>query len=447
VKRKDEFGLCLAMFACAHFAFADNQGGLWSYVLCAVFIGVRMLGAPSGVRLTAIPKSAIVLLFFFLASQLVGAARNSYSRVSNIQVTVVAFSQVIVFLYCASQPMTAPRLRRLLAVWCCVACWVFVMALNQRYQWVIAESPLLPQRIMETGAAATTPAASFGTSELCAEYFSIVFVFLLVLLGHLKELAMLHITPFVPMLVFLLSAAGVTMGGSRAAALLAGLATGYLLLSSILSAFATRTPKKFVAYLRIALLAGVFVLLFQRYLFVESLVADFMKLDTSQLNPREIITGKGINRAAVFDAGYQRLRKQSWWIGYGYNLPQNNRVSVGIAAERFADYHNLYLSLPIYYGWVGSAAYVLLIVGAAGRAYRYYRKTRQLSHFLVPIALGLALLWAVFILDEFKISCTRRPCYFLLTWFWLGWSYSLATTLQSQDAHMMASGMRAGSRR
>ena len=39
VKRKDEFGLCLAMFACAHFAFADNQGGLWSYVLCAVFIG------------------------------------------------------------------------------------------------------------------------------------------------------------------------------------------------------------------------------------------------------------------------------------------------------------------------------------------------------------------------------------------------------------------------
>jgi len=37
-KCRDTTGFILAMFICTHFAFADNQGGLWSYIICAILL-------------------------------------------------------------------------------------------------------------------------------------------------------------------------------------------------------------------------------------------------------------------------------------------------------------------------------------------------------------------------------------------------------------------------
>ncbi len=433
IVRKDDFGFLLVVFTCAHFAFASNQGGLWSYVLCAVLLTRMLLKNNPAIRLSSVPRVTSALLFLFLAFQLLGTALNPYSLTSNIQATVVAFSHVLVFYYCASQQMTASRVKRLLSIWFVIVCWVFVMALNQRYQWVITSSPLLPQREFLSDTFATTPAASFGTSELCAEYFCIVFVLSLVIISHLKELSILQIRSIFPLLMICLSLAGVLMGGSRASVLLVVTASAFLLFNTIVAS--SQRIRRLFIYSTIFLFGGFFVLMFGKFFFLGSMIRDFEKLDLPEINLKTIISGEGINRGTVFDIAHQRLGEKSFWTGYGYNLPANNRRSMGFEERGFADFHSLYLSLPIFYGWIGATAYVLLLLHAGLRIYMCYVRARKLNYFLAPIALGFAIAWGVFLMDQYKIGATRQPCYFLLTWFLLGLTHSVANSICDQPAN------------
>jgi len=428
---KDDFGFLLVVFACTHFDFANNQGGLWSYVLCAVLLIMIFSQRRPAIRLSSVPRVASMLLFLLFALQILGTALNPYSPVSNIQATVVAFSHVLVFYYCASQQMTAPRLKRLLSIWFAIVCWVFVMALNQRYQWVITESPLLPHRsLTAAGSFGDTPVASFGTSELCAEYFCIVFALSLVIISHLKELVGLRIRLIFPLLMICLSLAGIVMSGSRAAALLAVATIAFLLFNTIVAS--TQKIRRLSVYCPLFLFGGFFLLMFGKFFFLDGMIGDFKQLDLSQTNMKTIITGEAINRNTVFDLAYQELSEKSFWVGYGYNLPANNRQSMGIEEEALADFHSLYLSLPIFYGWIGAAAYVLLLLHAGLRIYMCYVRARKLNYFLTPIALGLAIVWGIFLLDQYKISATREPCYFFLTWILLGWTHSVANSICEQ---------------
>lgn len=433
--RKDLFGFLLVLFACVHFGIGESQGGLWSYVSFSVFLVAILWKDGPAIKLSSVPWGTSALLFLFIAHQLLGTILNPYSLTSNIQATVVAFSHVLVFYYCASQPMTASRLKRLLSIWFVIACWAFAMSLNQKYHWVITPSPLLPQRYDVTGGIVTIPAASFSNSELFGEYFCIVFVLSLVIITHLKELARLRIKTIFPLLMVLLSLGAMLMGGSRAAVLLAAAATAYIVFDNIVIASSAGTIRRLFVLLAALLIGGVFILKLGSFLFLDAMVEDFEQLDPSNTTVEAVISGEAINRSTVYAPAYRRLSEKSWWIGYGYNLSGNNRESLGIEGERIVDFHSLYLSLPIFYGWIGATAYVLLVFGAGLRIYLCYLKARRLNHFLVPIALGLAIVWGVFLLDQYKISVTRNPSYFILTWFWLGWTHSVANSMRHQLDH------------
>lgn len=436
VTRKDEFGFLLVVFVCAHFAFADQQGGLWSYVLCAVLLVAILRKHHPAIKLSSVPRGTSVLLFLFLAHQLVGTILNPYSLTSNIQATVVTFSQVLVFYYCASQRMTESRLKRLLSIWFVIACWVFIMGLNQKYHWIVTPSPLLPQMYDNVrGELSMIPVGSFQNSGLCAEYFCFVFVLSLVIVSHLKELTRLQIKMVFPLLMVLFSLGAMLMSGSRTAIFLAAAATVYIVFDNIVIASSAGNIRRLFVILAVLLIGGVFVLKFGTFFSLGEMVEDFEQLDLSEITVKTVISGESINRSIAYAPAYQRLSEKSWWIGYGYNLPENNRESMGIEGETISDFHSLYLMLPIFYGWIGATAYVLLVFGAGLRIYLCYLKARRLNHFLVPIALGLAIVWGVFLLDQYRGSATRNPSYFLLTWFLLGWTHSVANTLHLEPVH------------
>jgi hypothetical protein len=170
---------------------------------------------------------------------------------------------------------------------------------------------------------------------------------------------------------------------------------------------------------------------------LDEVLDKFGMLDTSSMNLKSIVSGESINREYNFETGTRRLGEASWFIGYGYNLPENNVESMRNKgnADESVDYHNLYLTLPIYYGWFGAIAYLLMVVGTWTRVFFCYLRSRKTNHFLVAVALGMSLLWGVMLVNEFKISFTRNPSYFMLTWFWLGWTHSVANTLHLEPVH------------
>jgi hypothetical protein len=271
-------------------------------------------------------------------------------------------------------------------------------------------------------------AGSFGNSELFSEFFCIVFVLAVICVMYCRELAVVQIGTIVPLIVVFLSVFSLLSAGSRAALLLAGVASLYLVIHAMaLSLASTRYLLRLALFLVAALAVGLCLGEVGNLFGLEDTIADFEKLDLSDIDLHGVISGKSINRGYVYEAGYRRLSERSWWLGYGYNLPENNSKSSGVSDD-IRDFHSLYLALPILYGWVGAGAYVLLVVGTALRIYSSYFHAKHMDHYLAPVALAFAVLWGIFLIDQYKISATRNPSYFLLTWFWLGWTHSVANT-------------------
>ena len=129
IARHDTWGFLLAVFVCAHFAFAADQGGLWAYVLCALLLTAIVLKYRPGFRIASVPKGINALVLIFLAHQLIGLLLNPYSLVSNIQSLVVTGAQLVAFYGCASLSMSETRFKRLLKV------WFLVGGIRKNYTW------------------------------------------------------------------------------------------------------------------------------------------------------------------------------------------------------------------------------------------------------------------------------------------------------------------------
>lgn len=72
---------------------------------------------------------------------------------------------------------------------------------------------------------------------------------------------------------------------------------------------------------------------------------------------------------------------------------------------------------------------MLLVVLTGCRIFIHYLKFLRSGNFLVPIAFGLSIVWGIFILDQYKISITRNPSYFLMIWMLLGLTHAVANSM------------------
>lgn len=428
IKYRDTLGFILTMFICTHFAFADNQGGLWSYIICAVLLLAMLLKHQRTFSFSCIPRSINWLMFIFIAHQLVGLIFNPYSLISNIQSFIVICAQCLILYACASINMSKNALNRLFTIWFITAILIFLVALNQHYQWVITDSPLLPQREGAMLLFKGIPAGSFGNSELFAEYFGMVFLTAFIFLMYSKELASLHVNTLLSIIILFLSIASLIMSSARSAIILTGAAVLYLILNNLILTISLKSIWKTVVIVSIALLVFIFIANFGTYFSLEKTIQDFGKINPS-ISLKTVLSGEDINRGFIYDIAYQRLSENDWWIGYGFNLPENNRESLGLSGVPFADFHNLYLSLPIFYGWGGAVAYILIVLFTGIRAFSCYIRMRYFDHYLVPISLAFSLIWGLFLSDQFVISVTRNPSFFLLTWFLLGWTHAVVNSI------------------
>jgi len=427
ILRKDDFGLLLAIFVCAHFGFGENQGGLWSYLIIAIVLMKLVLQSNPGFKLSSAPNLINFLIVLFLIHQIIGTLKNPYSLSGNTQATIVIISQLMIFYLFASQKITEFNIKRFLSVWFIVACWAFIMGLNQHYHWVITKSPLLPQRYTIYKEISSIPAGSFGNTELFAEYFCIVLVLSFIIACYNKELSKLKINLIFPIIMTFISVASLMMGASRAAVLLGVAAIAYISVQNMFITSMTSMRRAFASFTIIAL-AIVMIIFFGSFFALNKMINDFKDLDPQQINTESVISGKGINRS--FTPAYYHLKNGSWWFGNGYNVGENNLKSLLIKKHTAADYHSLYVCLPFFYGWIGAAAFVGIILLTGLRIYISYFRGKKYNDLLFPISYGLAIIWGIFLLDQYKISVTRNPSYFLIIWMLLGFSHAVAKAIQ-----------------
>ena len=116
---------------------------------------------------------------------------------------------------------------------------------------------------------------------------------------------------------------------------------------------------------KIAVLGFIILLffsLFGSFINLDYSLSEFDELSDFRFTEKQIIYGYGINRNNVFEMALARLNEQSWIIGYGWGNTERNKIAWGITSHpEIADYHNLYYSMPMIFGWIGVLIIIFLL--------------------------------------------------------------------------------------
>ncbi len=348
---------------------------------------------------------------------------------------LLVFSAFIFMLYfIKATPLNHSFFKKYISVLCLLFCYGFILSLNQRFLFINLDTPLFP--LKGTGATTTNSQGFFANSELFAEYLVMNLAFFLSLArsdlsGRYYNsrrqiyiiLVLCTLTPF--------------LTGSRSAVILMIIIWSYFVFFSLLLSNKIRGLAKMIGVL---VVVGAITLVAGKNIGIKSTQSDFSQLHQRDFSVENIISGEALNRETVFSFGYDRLKSNSWFVGYGYGpVPSNQQAWFGPYYRMIhqAGFHSLYLSLPMIYGWLGSISLLLIILYVIVKNIKAMTtQARLYSSWKKPLFNGLLFMWFIFIVDEYKISMLRDPYYHMLIFILLGINYSLLHKDRSRDAYI-----------
>ena len=416
---KDQsFKLILIIFICSNFNYAPNFGGLFNIIGFAVVILYIFLNRLKLNDIIPKDKPINFLLFILILFNALGWLTKNPSAKFDIFIGAISFfGYISVFYLVSSLRISKFHIALFIKTVIFINFVSLFFALNNRFFHVFTslKTPLF--WIEESRFESQFFTSMIGHSELYGEFgllsFLLITPFFFLKHNIYKNLLKqkLILSGIIVTLINLL------LSFSRSAFLLLFLGLFLFFLFSLSRYRVKIYTTKLV----------LIILIFIAIIFTTDL--NFILLRLSQIefskwNISAITTGEGINRGYAFSFAYDRLNDESWNIGYGWGTKESNRIAwfVNPTIVR-ADYHSLYLSLPMLYGWVGSIAFVLILLVLLIRMVILIFE-RKNEYFLMP-SIGFFLLLCIFIINEYKISALRLSNYHMLVWIWLGFINSI----------------------
>ncbi|NOU13654.1 MAG: hypothetical protein HOO92_06755 [Methylococcaceae bacterium] len=445
--RRDTFGFILVVYLCSHFSYAENQGGLWNLMAFGMLSLFFLMSSQRHVGSRQKDHVMSFLLGIFILWNILGwVMKNPLPLVPRLQGIAAFFGFLLMYKLASNLVITRERVRLFLTITFFMVLYQFVVALNQRYTWVTWNTPLFGG-YSEFGSLLThREVNSSGTLrhfELFGEYGLLLTCLLIPLLSSSSIQQEVKYSSNWILLMIFLCLSFIMLTSNRAAAILVVLAIVmyYLVFAVRYFSAIDRVSRQSRLILIVVLLVPVIGV----YVGLDHLQKDFASLAPSlhRLSLEGFVSGKDINRGGTVSAAMQRLYSESWVVGYGYGVPRSNQwawfdidpyklLDVSKTAIRVSDFHSLYLSLPELFGWTGSLAFIAMIVVTGFRLFTLILKHRRRKGFLMVLAIGFTMFWAVFLVNEYKISIFRNPNYQMLFWIWLGLSNSIINNIKSE---------------
>lgn len=266
-----------------------------------------------------------------------------------------------------------------------------------------------------------THAGVMGNSELFAELNLILLIFVTILFLNQKLRAQFSIG-YLNLIAFqIILSANIFLTRSRSVILLYLLSIFVIVLTS-----KGLISKKSVVNLGALVLSIILFFLFLgNVIDFEYSFSEFDELSDFKFSHENVVEGYALNRSNVFPLALKRLSENEWLIGYGWGNVERNRTAWGLESyHEIADYHSLYFSLPMLFGWFGSAIIVYFMIALALQALRRSRKSINATDYPISFQF-IFLMLIVLIADQFKISALRDPNFFMIFWILLAMANSI----------------------
>ena len=435
--KKDPFALLVILFISSQFLYANNQGGLFNL---AAFLVLLPYILTRNLNETRQPRDALLItlvLTLFIANLVGLIVRNPVGLVLRIQYAAAFSAFIMAFLLASSIRLDAQRIRKLVTVLGFFVLYNFAVSLNQHYSIIKIETPLLglDDTLFYT---ATNAFGTFRSASANGQYAMIIFAFLVPLLSSTASRMQLGIKPIYIFGICFLCMATTVLANMRAAAAFIVLLTIFY---TVMFGLFYRKSFRYTKYLnRFTVAAVLFLVVFGTVIGVQNIAEDFREAAVARVEDGDVL-----NRGIAWDYGMSLLTSRSWVIGYGHGGPESNLLATG--AVRTATglkggghLHNLYLMLPIVYGWIGAFAFVTLYATVLLRSVMIV-KNFSFDNFYVVLNLAFMVSTGVWMLDEIKSGNIVQSVNFpMISFIWLGWVVAAQRTLRysNQQARMQS---------
>lgn len=437
IYKKDIFSFVIVIYICSHFSYGDNHGGLWN-ILSFIMLGFYLIFSRNTNEFNKMDTVATILLTIFIFFDLIGLALNNPMPLEQIlKGTSAFFGYILMYIVASRLKITPARVRLFLYVSLIMLIYQFAIALMQYYSIMNWGTPLVGGNTLEMTkvTSANRPIGTLQNFELFAEYALLMVCISMPFLSSKttrEEVGFKYI--YLSLMIFI-SIAIMIITSMRAATVLVVLVTVFYY-----SIFPLRIIAAINAVgqqLKIIILVALLLPAVSVYIGMKELSADFKNVNTKVMNIENIASGKSINRGGLVDMAARRMSNESWIFGYGFSVPESNRWAWwGFDTTKknapAIDYHSLYLELPMIYGWLGSFAFIGLILLTMHRLVMVTIKYRSKQSYLIVLSLGLSVMWGMFLIHEYKIGMLRNSNYQMLFWIWLGLSSSVVKTIKEK---------------
>ena len=418
------------LFICSQFLYANNQGGLFNLAAFLVLLPYLLTKKYNETRHPSDPMlvTCLIVLFF---SNLVGLiVRNPVGVLLRVQQAAAFSGFLMAFILACNMRMDWQRIRKLVNVIAFFVVYNFVVSLNHHYSLIKIETPLLglDESVFYAGSNAF---GTFRSASANGQYAMVIFAFIVPLLSSTAARAQLRLSPLIYGFVCMLCMALTILANMRAAAAFIVLLT---ILYSVTFGLFYRKSFRYTKYLnRFTVAAVIFLMAFGTVIGVQNIAADFQI--AAQATDEEIWSGEVFNRLGAWDFGLNLLSERSWVIGYGHGGKESNLIATGAVRTSMGwrgggHLHNLYLMLPIIYGWIGAFAFVALYIAVLSRSFLII-KNFSFNNLDVVVNLAFAVSTFFWMVDEIKSGNIVQDINFaMISFIWLGWVVAAQRTLK-----------------
>ena len=427
VIKRAEFSVILVIYVLNHFVYAENQGGLWCIVSFCVFLSYYIIFKLGHRSIFSGPGYLKWLFLVLILSNFVGLIiKNPMPLLTKAQGALTFFSYIMLYFFVSQQIITRKRLSQFFWITGFVSLYMLIVSINQKFAFVSLSTPLFPLVDNQMGYTSQHSHGTMGSSPLYAENSLMMLAIVFPFLQNKKFLLKLDIKQIWIAILFVILVINLLASNSRNTLLMffAGIAIHF-----IIQSFNRKTlslPLFIAAFVLLSVLAY-----FPTHVGLDTFINKLQLIDFKSITLAGIISGEDINRYNVFPFILDRLKENSWLIGYGYGTFDNNTLAwFGTLNTNIYDPHSMYMALPMTFGWIGAIAFLLIILSI------YFNLVRSLlsdqSRFFPPYLkgamVGLAVGWALILINEYKVNVLAKINYHAIFWLWLGLTSALVRT-------------------
>lgn len=431
LRNKDLFGFVVFIFAGSHFIrFGPGHGGAMNHIaFLGLALNLALVFAYKEVRVKK-PHIGFLLLIFIAWNVLGWIFKSPVMPFKMIFGISALFSFVLVFYFLSNVKLTPWRLKLFIEISAIMSLWALLVSFNTYLKLINTISPFLVSTTVRFENEWFIQSGTFSNHELYGEYGMLSF-FLFLSISFSERLHKI-IDNRILWIGIISSFFNAVFSFGKAVIVEITIGTILLLVfNNLLNIKMLNQRYNFVKY---AIILVAILLILQPVLPVQEIFSERFSRQKNifQNFLEDPITAQNTSREQSYTMGLKRITSHNWLIGYGWAVGSEQRKAWfdNPNSVRKADFHNLYYSgIPIF-GWIGMAAFVILILTVIRHSFKIVISFRQTEHYLIPVATGFIFVFFFFLIDQWKINATRDAHYFMMIWIWLGIAVSTIRTIR-----------------